>query len=218
MRVPEDMLPQREGWEEAADTRRHPPTPASVPGLFGGGDSANNTPLHNGIARAGTPDTHPVKISTPQSEDDSNNESPATAAEEEEEEEAKGGQAENPVKRMVAYHEQAVEKEKSSGAGAGAGGAAAGAGAGAHQHAAGIPRLPHQQHQQQQQQGRGGSTPGSRNGTPPARAPPGHKRDAAGEEQGNALRSMSGVLIKEWWGCTSCIQWTHSSKGPGFNP
>ena len=34
--------------------------------------------------------------------------------------------------------------------------------------------------------------------TPHGRPPPGHKRDGTGEEQGNALRSMSGVLIKEW--------------------
>ena len=40
----------------------------------------------------------------------------------------------------------------------------------------------------------GGVTPGYR---PGGRPPPGHRRDSAGE-QSHALRSMSGVLIKEW--------------------
>ena len=40
----------------------------------------------------------------------------------------------------------------------------------------------------------GGVTPGVSSG---GRPPPGHRRDSAGE-QSHALRSMSGVLIKEW--------------------
>ena len=45
------------------------------------------------------------------------------------------------------------------------------------------------------------STTGTyRNGASPSNsnAPPGHKKDKSGEEQTHALRSMSGVLIKEW--------------------
>jgi protein SFI1 len=147
--------------------------------------------------------------SAPQSEDDdgptgdtngtTNETAAATAAAQQKEEDRADSNRHprpsscNPVRRMVAYHEQTIEMMEKNNGRIGA------VPARPPQPQPRIPPHPGPRGSSSSISGHG-SHRGSHHGasSSPGRPPPGHRRDPAGEEQGNALRSMSGVLIKEW--------------------
>ena len=174
MRVPPEMREGGGGGGEAAAWR---------------GQDLTKTP--GGMGRGGvpdSPDTHQVNVSTTPSD---------VSAVSDDDDDDEGGVSSNPVMKMVAYHEKTIAKETKENMSRSGSRSSLDQSAKSQSQPQLQPRP--QPHQRLMTPGGPDSpAPGSSVGTPPGRPPPGHKRDVSGEEQGNALRSMSGVLIKEW--------------------